>query len=152
MYKAAYIRIFACVCVCFNAAHTDPVLIVGSGLTAADAVTICDQFNIRTLHIFNSCTMLADNKLPKNMYPEYHRVYKMMKGEQRSDFYENLQKYTILDVSRSIKGNQVKLVSPDGVVSSRKVSLIAIMVGYRPVLDFLAPEFDSGKKLGVNIF
>lgn len=51
-----------------------PVVIVGAGLSAADAVTICRSSNINVVHVFRNRTAGLDKMLPENVYPEYHEV------------------------------------------------------------------------------
>lgn len=61
--------------------NSDPVLIVGAGLSAADAVLCACNSNIRVLHVFRKRvddTDLIFKQLPKTLYPEYHNVYNMM--------------------------------------------------------------------------
>lgn len=83
------------------------------------------------------------------MYPEYHIVYKMMKCEEQPQNYKALPQHIVLNICRSIKGKRVRIMAPDGESSWHKVSLMAVMVGYRPELNFLPPEFDNGRTLGV---
>ncbi|KAM9783040.1 oxidative stress-induced growth inhibitor 2 [Neosynchiropus ocellatus] len=62
-------------------ANSDPVLIVGAGLSAADAVLCACESNVRVLHVFRKTVDNADlifKQLPKTLYPEYHKVYSMM--------------------------------------------------------------------------
>ncbi|TMS11310.1 Oxidative stress-induced growth inhibitor 2 [Larimichthys crocea] len=61
--------------------NSDPVLIVGAGLSAADAVLYACNSNIRVLHVFRKNVDDQDlifKQLPKTLYPEYHKVYNMM--------------------------------------------------------------------------
>ncbi|KAM9309077.1 oxidative stress-induced growth inhibitor 2 [Pholidichthys leucotaenia] len=61
--------------------NSDPVLVVGAGLSAADAVLYACNCNIRVLHVFRKSTDDSDlifKQLPKTLYPEYHKVYSMM--------------------------------------------------------------------------
>ncbi|XP_068616425.1 oxidative stress-induced growth inhibitor 2 [Brachionichthys hirsutus] len=61
--------------------NSDPVLIVGAGLSAADAVLCACNSNIRVLHVFRKSADDRDlifKQLPKTLYPEYHKVYNMM--------------------------------------------------------------------------
>jgi NADPH-dependent glutamate synthase beta subunit-like oxidoreductase len=51
-----------------------PVLIVGAGLSAADAVTICRSSGIPVIHVYRNRTAGLDKMLPENIYPEYHEV------------------------------------------------------------------------------
>ncbi|KAJ8004975.1 hypothetical protein DPEC_G00141850 [Dallia pectoralis] len=61
--------------------NSEPVLIVGAGLSAADAVLCACNNGISVLHAFRKHTDdpgLIFKQLPKTLYPEYHRVYNMM--------------------------------------------------------------------------
>lgn len=63
---------------------SDPVLIVGAGLSAADAVLSACNSNIRVLHVFRKSVNDPDlifKQLPKTLYPEYHKVYNMMSSQ-----------------------------------------------------------------------
>ncbi|PIO01169.1 hypothetical protein AB205_0092600, partial [Aquarana catesbeiana] len=54
---------------------SDPVLIVGAGLTAADAILLAHHYNIPVIHAFRrrvNDPALIFNQLPQVMYPEYH--------------------------------------------------------------------------------
>lgn len=57
-----------------NSTNMDPVLIVGAGLSAADAVIATRFRSIPVLHVFRSKSVSLDKQLPENMYPEYHKV------------------------------------------------------------------------------
>lgn len=64
--------------------NSDPVLIVGAGLSAADAVLSACNSNIRVLHVFRKSANdpeLIFKQLPKTLYPEYHKVYNMMSSQ-----------------------------------------------------------------------
>lgn len=76
-----------------------PVLIVGAGLSAADAITICRQSGIHVIHVFRSRTAGLDKMLPENVYPEYHEVHRMMKSPHEAhSCYTPLPEHTIADV------------------------------------------------------
>uniref|UniRef100_A0A674BDU0 Oxidative stress induced growth inhibitor family member 2 n=1 Tax=Salmo trutta TaxID=8032 RepID=A0A674BDU0_SALTR len=64
--------------------NSDPVLIVGAGLSAADAVLCAFNNNISVLHAFRKHVDdpgLIFKQLPKTLYPEYHKVYHMMHSQ-----------------------------------------------------------------------
>ncbi|XP_041961826.1 oxidative stress-induced growth inhibitor 2 [Alosa sapidissima] len=64
-----------------GAAPSEPVLVVGAGLSAADAVLCARNHGIPVLHAFRKRAddpQLIFKQLPKTLYPEYHRVYHMM--------------------------------------------------------------------------
>lgn len=61
--------------------NSDPVLIVGAGLSAADAILCACNSSIQVLHVFRKSVDDSDlifKQLPKTLYPEYHTVYNMM--------------------------------------------------------------------------
>ena len=60
---------------------SDPVIIVGAGLSAADAIIAANEHNLNVMHIFRREAHdrnLIFKNLPPKMYPEYHKVHKMM--------------------------------------------------------------------------
>ncbi|XP_028832514.1 oxidative stress-induced growth inhibitor 2 [Denticeps clupeoides] len=60
---------------------SDPVLVVGAGLSAADAVLCACNKGVSVLHAFRKRVDdpgLIFKQLPKTLYPEYHQVYHMM--------------------------------------------------------------------------
>ena len=61
--------------------NSDPVIIVGAGLSAADAIIAANEHNLNVMHIFRREAQdrnLIFKNLPPKMYPEYHKVHKMM--------------------------------------------------------------------------
>jgi hypothetical protein len=59
----------------------DPLLIVGSGLSAADAILLAQKYRIKIIHVIRRSVTdsnLIFTKLPKKTYPEYQRVYEKM--------------------------------------------------------------------------
>lgn len=52
----------------------NPVLVVGAGLSAADAVTICRSSGIKVIHVYRNRSAGLDKMLPETVYPEYHEV------------------------------------------------------------------------------
>ncbi|XP_063070860.1 oxidative stress induced growth inhibitor 1 [Engraulis encrasicolus] len=64
---------------------SDPVLVVGAGLTAADAVLATHHLSVPVYHAFRRSVAdpaLIFNQLPKMLYPEYHKVHQMMTQQQ----------------------------------------------------------------------
>ena len=63
--------------------NSDPVIIVGAGLSAADAIITANEHNLNVVHIFRREAQdrnLIFKSLPPKMYPEYHQVHSMMTG------------------------------------------------------------------------
>lgn len=53
-----------------------PVVVVGAGLSAADAIIAARGRNVPVIHIFRNKNAAINKQLPENMYPEYHKVRK----------------------------------------------------------------------------
>lgn len=49
-------------------------MVVGAGLSAADAVTICRSSGINVIHVYRNRSAGLDKMLPETVYPEYHEV------------------------------------------------------------------------------
>ena len=64
----------------------EPVLVIGAGLSAADAIMAARFRGIPVLHAFRDTSSEKQHhtkfdrlqELPNSMYPEYHKVYEMM--------------------------------------------------------------------------
>lgn len=50
------------------------MLIIGAGLSAADATIVARKRFLPVLHVFRRKNASLDKQLPENMYPEYHNV------------------------------------------------------------------------------
>lgn len=124
----------------------DPVLIVGAGLSAADAVIAARFRSLPILHVFRKTAALGtgSTQLPENMYPEYHKVHQMMgDGGATYPCYRALAEHTVLEISSDHK---VRVIGPDNTVSVHRVSVVAILIGSRPDLNFLPPGLSLGVK------
>ncbi|XP_034161849.2 oxidative stress-induced growth inhibitor 2 isoform X2 [Pangasianodon hypophthalmus] len=147
---------------------SDPVLVVGAGLTAADAVLCAYNNSIPVLHAFRKQTddpSLIFKQLPKTLYPEYHRVYHMMcsqtyptcpianRGANTAIHHASTELYP--DYT-SFPEHCVHSFQPDmhcilrgssGVLRAFKVSMVLVLIGTYPSLDFLK---DHGRYLGLD--
>lgn len=119
-----------------------PVLIVGAGLSAADAVTICRQSGVPVIHVYRSRTAGLDKMLPENVYPEYHEVHKMMKEPSKSyEYYTPVPEHAIADLHPVPVGPGCHRVRVRHLVTGESrhfdISYCAILIGARPDLRFL---------------
>ncbi|XP_053670381.1 oxidative stress-induced growth inhibitor 2-like [Anopheles nili] len=117
-----------------------PVLIVGAGLSAADAVTICRSSGIPVVHVYRNRTAGLDKMLPGNVYPEYHEVHKMMKDSNRKhELYTPLPEHTIVDLCSGPDSHRVTVQHlKTGERRELDVSYCAILIGSRPDLRFIS--------------
>lgn len=131
---------------------SDPVLIIGAGLTAADAILLARHYNIPVIHAFRrrvTDPALIFNQLPQVMYPEYHKVYQMMKEQSvfQGGPYDG---YMSLPEHHAVRFNDnKKCVFKDkhGQHKAFNVSMTLILIGSKPCLSFL-PK--NGRHLAVD--
>lgn len=94
----------------------DPLLIVGSGLSAADAILLAQKYRIRIIHVIRKPVNdpnLIFNKLPKKLYPEYHRVYDQMVRNR----YTNLSNSSSSPSSSSSSGPDLVEINNNEIVA-----------------------------------
>ncbi|XP_071958445.1 oxidative stress-induced growth inhibitor 1-like [Antedon mediterranea] len=132
-------------------ASSDPVLIVGAGLSAADAIIFAQNNNIPVTHAFRR---KSNNKgqplrnLPKLLYPEYNKIYTMMNsGPESNTNYLNLPQHTIVEFRPD---RTVVLQDSNGNQTSVKVSHACVLIGSKPKLDFL-PNYGKSYSLHKNM-
>ncbi|KAL4655732.1 oxidative stress-induced growth inhibitor 2-like [Arapaima gigas] len=148
---------------------SDPVLVVGAGLTAADAVLAIHHYNIPVYHAFRrsvSDPELIFNQLPKVLYPEYHKVHQMM--TQQHWFGSTgitpvtLSENTALSYTDSYPGyvsfpkHRVVAFKPDhkcvlgneeGRQTVLRISVALVLIGSLPNMSFLS---ENGQPLGLH--
>ncbi|KAF4083599.1 hypothetical protein AMELA_G00143800 [Ameiurus melas] len=153
---------------------SEPVLVVGAGLTAADAVLCTHHLNVPVYHTFRRGVLdpaLIFNQLPRVLYPEYHKVHQMMSQQQyqpsrsapnllsqdasspdnddtRSSCsypgYLSFPKHRVVSFNHSGK---CVLEAESGHHVVLQVSLALVLIGSQPNLSFLPEE---GRQLGLE--
>lgn len=127
-----------------------PVLVIGAGLSAADAIMAARFRGIPVLHAFRNSLNEWDKQtaeritisydrlqwLPDSIYPEYHKVYEMMAdGGTNYPLYKSLPGYTLISLCENRQnGNRnsnrtVTFSAPDGQLHTFEVSIAAILIG-----------------------
>ncbi|RZB39993.1 Pyr redox 3 domain containing protein [Asbolus verrucosus] len=130
--------------------EVEPVLIVGAGLSAADAVIATRGRNIPVVHVFRNKSADLNRQLPENMYPEYHKVHQMMKdGGSTYPLYTAYPEYHLSDVDELSRS--VILTSKSGDTLKIRVAFAAVLIGSRPDLSFLPQNYNLGVKKEVPI-
>ena len=129
--------------------NPDPLLVVGAGLSAADAILMALQQHVPVVHVFrrgaNDSSQIL-KKLPKNMYPEYHEIHSLMKGAHENPLYKAFPEQDVVELTddkRALIRPHKKMGEE---ISSFSVSHVAILIGSRPDLSYL-PR--GGRDLGV---
>nr|XP_014349165.1 PREDICTED: oxidative stress-induced growth inhibitor 1 [Latimeria chalumnae] len=131
---------------------SDPVLIVGGGLTAADAILCAYHSNIPVIHAFRRGVHdpgLIFNQLPKMMYPEYHKVHQMMIEQScsSSEAYEGYLSLPQHQVLQFTKDKKCVLEDNAGKRKIYNISMALILIGSNPNLSFLT---NDGRYLAVD--
>ncbi|XP_068117917.1 oxidative stress-induced growth inhibitor 1 [Hyperolius riggenbachi] len=131
---------------------SDPVLIIGAGLTAADAILLAHHYNVPVIHAFRrrvNDPALIFNQLPQVMYPEYHKVHQMMKEQSvfqggPYDGYMSLPEHQAVHFT-----DNKKCVFRDkyGQLKAFSISMALILIGSNPNLSFLP---NNGTYLAVD--
>ncbi|XP_058603207.1 oxidative stress-induced growth inhibitor 2 isoform X1 [Onychostoma macrolepis] len=141
---------------------SDPVLVVGAGLSAADAVLCALNHRVSVLHAFRKRADdpgLIFKQLPKTLYPEYHRVYHMMCSKvypaspvanptapSPSLFpdYTSFPEHCVLSFQPDM---HCVMRGSSGVLRVFKVSMVLVLIGTYPNLFFLK---EQGQYLGLD--
>ena len=80
--------------------HHDPILVVGAGLSAADAVLLALKRGIRVYHAFYQDATnpnLIYHKMPPSMYKEYRHIFALMQGKTTDENYTPLPKHKVVE-------------------------------------------------------
>ncbi|KAG7470016.1 hypothetical protein MATL_G00134800 [Megalops atlanticus] len=134
--------------------NSDPVLIVGAGLSAADAALCAYNNNVSILHVFRKRVDdpgLIFKQLPKTLYPEYHKVYHMMCSQSHtaagapSQFqdYTSFPEHCVVSFQPDMKC----VLQNGGNLKVFKISMALVLIGTHPNLFFLK---DHGQYLGLD--
>ncbi|MBN3311051.1 OSGI1 inhibitor, partial [Amia calva] len=131
---------------------SDPVLIVGAGLTAADAVLLARHSNVPVLHAFRRAVTdsgMVFSQLPQLMFPEYHKVHSMMAEQSLCSCgpyqgYTSLPRHCLLRLSPDRK---CLLEDAGGKRTVFNISMAFILIGSNPNLSFLP---DHGRPLALD--
>uniref|UniRef100_A0A673VK61 Oxidative stress-induced growth inhibitor 1 n=1 Tax=Suricata suricatta TaxID=37032 RepID=A0A673VK61_SURSU len=121
---------------------SDPVLIVGAGLSAADAVLYAHHCSVPVIHAFRRPVDdpgLVFNQLPRMLYPEYHKVHQMMREQSAPSpspyaGYRSLPEHQLLLLKAD---RQAVFQDRDGLQKVFGVSLVLVLIGSHPDLSFL---------------
>eukprot|EP00069_Balaena_mysticetus_P014487 bmy_22319T0 len=121
---------------------SDPVLIIGAGLSAADAVLYARHYNIPVIHAFRRSVDdpgLVFNQLPKMLYPEYHKVHQMMREQsilspRPYEGYRSLPEHQLLLFKED---RQAVFRDPQGLQKVFGIALVLVLIGSHPDLSFL---------------
>ncbi|KAJ8272060.1 hypothetical protein COCON_G00109190 [Conger conger] len=130
---------------------SQPLLVVGAGLTAADAVLIGRGAGVPVVHAFRRGARdpgLVFHQLPPVMFPEYHKVHAMMRAAQdggQYPGYASLPRHRVLAFSPD--GTCLLQDTHSGKTRPLRVAMALVLVGSNPNLSFLP---DEGRGLALD--
>lgn len=125
----------------------DPVLVVGAGLSASDAILAAAKRNMNVVHVFRETPcgnpkMMLRN-LPKAIYPEYVWMYELMCGDTVADWYKPYPQFSVRSFT---KDQQVEIADDLNDTTTLDISLALVQIGASPNLAFLP---NGGRDLGL---
>ena len=127
----------------------DPILVVGAGLSAADAILHALDRGLAVVHVFYHDPFdqtLIYNKMDAKMYSEYVKLFQMMQGKVHHPSYTPLPRHRVVGFC---PGRVCTVSDKEGRRTDVTVSLAIVLIGGQAQLDFL-PECIS-RNLGVQI-
>ena len=125
----------------------DPVVVVGSGLCAADVILMSLGMGLKVTHVFRrkaSDSQLIFNKLPPGGYPEYDRICRLMHGTVEDEQYKPLECHSLQQIDQE---RVCTVVNSEGIEHQIKASLVFVLIGSNSDLSFLP---DNLQKMGVQ--
>jgi len=82
------------------------IIVVGDGISAADAINFCLKNNLQVLHVMKRGesqlrqTMLS--KLSSSIYPEYASAYKLMTGKKENSLYQRMTSASVIKLNKEV--------------------------------------------------
>ena len=116
-----------------------PVVVVGAGLSAADAVLLALSRGLSVVHVFYqdlTTSKLIYHKMPPEVYKEYSHFYNLMQGNVKSRQYVPRPTHAVAEFK---PGGVCVIQSEQGTLTEIVSSLALVLIGSHANLDFL-PE------------
>ena len=126
----------------------NPLLIVGAGLSAADAVLHALSCNLKVVHVFYQHPLnqkLTYHNMHPEMYSDYVKLFHLMSGKSHHSRYTPLAEHRVTGFSRE---GVCTVCSREGETRDIVVSRAVVLIGGQAQLDFLPNHISQ--KLGVK--
>ena len=116
-----------------------PVLVVGAGLSAADVIILAMSKGIPVYHVFHRDPRdpkLIFSKLAPSVYPEYQKVFSLMKGESTSPLYTPFPLHIVQSFGEDGSCVLYSKMNKDD-TTTVKISRAIVLIGSTADLSFL---------------
>ena len=132
--------------------RSKPVVVIGSGLSAADAITVLLEKRVPVCHVFRKSEATAASPfatLSSVAYPEYTHVFGLVSGKMADSCYHKYSKHV---VNCFFEDSKCQISDIDKIVTQTlDCSMVLVMIGGHADLNFISPEvpisgIDSTKK------
>ncbi|KJH47087.1 hypothetical protein DICVIV_06847 [Dictyocaulus viviparus] len=105
------------------------VVVIGDGISSADAVRVCLENKIPVLHIMRRNERQLRNsvlsRLSSLYYSEYHLIYRLMIGKDIHPLYESRHKSSVVDIDES----SVLTIATSKGYQYEKCSMVVVCIG-----------------------
>jgi len=121
--------------------HSKPVVVVGAGLSAADAILALLEKKIPVVHVFRKrATEVASSftRLSPTIYPKYTRVFALITGKTVDGCYQIYPEHVIRSFNKNRMCQLEKL--DDGSKMTLECSMVFVMTGGLADLKFISPK------------
>ena len=121
--------------------HSKPVVVVGAGLSAADAILALLEKKILVVHVFRKKSTEVANlftRLSPTVYPEYSRVFALMTGRTVDSCYHSYSEHVVKRFDKNKKCQLEKL--DDGTMTTLGCSMVFLLIGGLADLNFISPK------------
>ena len=132
---------FQCKDVGHLSSRSKPVVVVGAGLSAADAILTLLEKKIPVVHVFRKKpaeVASAFTRLSPTVYPEYTRVFALITGKMVDSCYHSYPEHVVKRFDKSKKCQLVK--AEDGSKTTVECSVVFLLTGGVANLSFLSPK------------
>ncbi|CAB3409315.1 unnamed protein product [Caenorhabditis bovis] len=118
---------------------SEPVVVVGDGISSVDCVRECLERNIPVVHVIRRTAKQLRNimmsRLSPTHYSEYTNIYRLMIGREANENYTRILEGTVGEVRK----NSLNVYTPKGKLTLN-YSVLAVCIGRESHFDEILPD------------
>ncbi|WKY04432.1 hypothetical protein Q1695_005437 [Nippostrongylus brasiliensis] len=123
-----------------TSANDSRVVVIGDGISSADAVRLCLEHEIPVLHVMRRTDRQLRNTVLSRLsplhYAEYHSIYRLMIGRDTHPLYEKSTASSVIDVDEK---SVLTVTTPKG-DRYEKCSMLMVCIGRVTDLEYVLTE------------